>query len=164
VELRWDGGGLHDAVGAAVERCGVDGGWKAIGAPLADGPDRMSFVDTSAGPGRWGYRLRIPAPAEDWLTAEAWVDVPAPEMWVRALPTGAAGRRLRVEFQVPRAGAARIQLFDTMGRVVATRDLGVVAMGPRSEEVDATRLPAGLYWVRLRHAERSVEQRVVLLR
>jgi hypothetical protein len=47
---------------------------------------------------------------------------------------------------------------------VATRDLGVVAMGPRSEEVDATRLPAGLYWVRLRHAERSVEQRVVLLR
>ena len=164
VELTWQGDGLHDAMGAAVERRAPDGGWKAIGPPVADGPDRLSFVDDAAGPGRWGYRLRIPDPADDWFTAEAWVDVPAPEMWVRALATGAAGRRLRVEFQVPQAGAARIQVLDTMGRIVATRDLGVVTMGRRSEEVDAARLPAGVYWVRLRHADRSVEHRVVLVR
>jgi hypothetical protein len=161
VELTWQGDGLDYGAGITVERLPEGGAWSGIGAPIADGSDRVTFVDATATPGRWAYRLRLP---DARVTSEAWVEVPAATLRLRALGTEAAGGRLGIEFALPHAGAARIEVLDAGGRRVASRDLGTLAAGRRTLQLDVPSLPPGLYWLRLSHGGRSITARAVVLR
>jgi hypothetical protein len=159
VQLTWSGHGLGS--GTVVERRPEVGVWTAIGTPSPVGSDLVSFVDASAGPGRWAYRLRLP---DAEIAGEAWVVVPARALRVRAAGVDAAGGRLGVEFELPHAGPARIRVVDVAGRSVATRDLGLLPAGSGRVELEGPPFAPGIYWVRLTHDGRSIAARAILLR
>lgn len=70
------------------------------------------------------------------------------------------GNQVRLEFQLPEAGSASIEVFDVLGRLAAPRIKGSWSAGPQSVSVDASALAAGVYAARLTAGS---EQRVVRL-
>ena len=59
-------------------------------------------------------------------------------------------RTTSIRFALPSATATRLEVFDLQGRVVATRDLGMLAAGEQSVSFDGAGLTPGLYLYRLR--------------
>ncbi len=56
----------------------------------------------------------------------------------------------RVTFVAPQAGDASIEVYSVTGRQVASRALGLVAAGRRSEAIPGrAQLAPGLYWARV---------------
>ena len=161
VTLTWQGAGL-DHRAAIVERRRADEAWSQAGQAERAGEDRVTFVDRDLAAGSWGYRLGVDDGGTMSFTAETRVDVGGNPLWLRADPT--AGTSLALEFELPRDGEVALQLFDTGGRRVAARDLGVLGSGRHAERIDVASLGAGVYWVRLRHAGRSVTTRTTVLR
>lgn len=82
----------------------------------------------------------------------------------RTVPNPARGQ-LSVLFSLPGSGAASLELLDLAGRRMAGRELGVLAAGRQVVSLtrEAESLQAGMYFVRLSHAGKSVVGRVVLL-
>jgi hypothetical protein len=164
-ELEWYGSELEPAA-TIVHRRPVDGGWTALGPPEAAGPHRARFVDPAVGPGAWAWRLgRGDGTAGDveWLTEEAWLDVPAARLGLRASAPSALGGRLRLEFTLPHGGAPRAEVFDVAGRRVAADDLGARDAGSHTVDLPVRALPPGIYWVRLAFGPETVAARVVVL-
>ena len=74
------------------------------------------------------------------------------------------GGRLSVEFVLPNAAPARLELLDVAGRRVALRDVG--PLGPGRHEVDLSvdrALAPGLYLVRLSQGAMRLVRRVSVL-
>jgi len=72
---------------------------------------------------------------------------------------------LGLRLALPRAESASLELIDTMGRRVASRDVANGVPGYRLIELrETSELPAGVYFLRARQAGSTVTQRVVLLR
>jgi hypothetical protein len=169
VELEWFG---HELEGAAmlVYRRPRDGAWAALGAPTAYRGGLAKFTDADARPGTWAYRLGVPAPGADagappaeWLTEEAWVHVPSARAALQARARVAFGRPVVLEFTLPKAGEARLDVFDARGRRLGGERLGALAAGSHRAEL-ATRLSRpGLYWVRLSQGGEAVTARALVL-
>ena len=70
---------------------------------------------------------------------------------------------VRVEFELPTAEPAKLDLIDTSGRRLLMREVGGLGPGTHVLEMD-TPLPAGLYWVRLQQGGRSLTTRGVVVR
>jgi len=68
-----------------------------------------------------------------------------------------------VVYSLREGASAELVLVDVLGRVVLRRELG--AQGPGEHEVvlDRSRLPAGIYWLRLREAGHVASARIVVL-
>jgi hypothetical protein len=158
VAIEWRGAGLAERMGVQVERRGRRGAWTAIGAPLATGPDRLTFVDRSAVSGEWAYRLR----AGEWSTSETWVQLPDERLAMRML--GSSSGSMRVELSLPRAGAVTLDVFDAGGRRVASPELGSLEAGRHERSVDTRSLRTGIYWLRLRQEEHDVTARAIVSR
>jgi hypothetical protein len=82
-----------------------------------------------------------------------------------AQPNPAVGSRLGVQFALPDATPARLELLDVSGRRVVEREVG--ALGPGWHTVDLAagrRLATGLYLVRLTKGADVRVSRVVVLR
>lgn len=101
-------------------------------------------------------------------TSGGTADVPASGAATFALervqPNPARGAALAIRFTLAHAGAARLELLDVNGRRVAARDAG--AFGPGAHAVTLapeTRLPPGLYFVRLSQGGEALVQRVTVL-
>jgi len=100
------------------------------------------------------------------LLAQPALDVPPPTSTTLALaitPNPSAGA-LTTRFSLPRAGDTRLELMDLQGRRVVDRALGLLTAGPHTVPLDGARLPAGLYWVRLRHPDVKAAARVIIVR
>jgi hypothetical protein len=74
----------------------------------------------------------------------------------------------RVEFNLPDAGTARINVYDVQGRRVRTIHDGVMAAGSHEVSWDGTddagrRLASGVYWITLTSAGRESHQQVVFM-
>jgi hypothetical protein len=74
------------------------------------------------------------------------------------------GVDLMIRLSLPPAeAAAKLQLIDLGGRVVAERDLGALGVGTHDARLEGnSRLSPGVYWVRLSQGGQSVTKRVVL--
>jgi hypothetical protein len=80
-------------------------------------------------------------------------------------PNPSTGTNLKVAFSLATAGAARIELLDVVGRRIATRELGALGPGSHLEPLPTdTRVPAGLYWLRLTQGPRALVARAVVTR
>ncbi len=82
-------------------------------------------------------------------------------------PNPSAGRGVRFEFTLPKAGTASLGLYDVAGRLVWNRDMGSLPAGPHGAEWNGLdgagrRAPPGVYFVRLRTS--VGEKRVSLVR
>ena len=69
-----------------------------------------------------------------------------------------------VRFETGGAGPARLEVFDVLGRRVATLLDGPVAAGPQRATFDARGLPSGTYLVRLAGGGASVTRAVTVVR
>ena len=79
-------------------------------------------------------------------------------------PNPAAGGRLRVQLELRDNGAARLDVIDLAGRLIASRDVG--RFGPGRHEIDLEnggRMRPGIYFLRLRQGAAEDRSRVVVL-
>ena len=102
-----------------------------------------------------GFASRATAGAEAPATAEFRLDAPFPN------PTRGAAR---VRYSLPRPGAARLAAYDLLGRQVAVLAEGAQPAGAAEATFDASRLPAGVYVLRLDADGASQTARVTVVR
>ncbi|MEO1479906.1 MAG: T9SS type A sorting domain-containing protein, partial [Bacteroidota bacterium] len=69
-----------------------------------------------------------------------------------------------VGFTLPTAEEARVEVFDLLGRRATTLADGFRAAGEHRVTLDATRLPSGVYVVRLSTPTTSLAERVTVAR
>jgi hypothetical protein len=68
-----------------------------------------------------------------------------------------------VAFSLPDATPARLELIDVTGRRIAIHEVGSLGAGEHVEQVaPGAPVPAGLYWIRLTRAGRSLVTRAVV--
>jgi hypothetical protein len=166
VSLTWSGGGAA-SLAASVERRTVDGEWLALGAPVADGAGRLTFLDREVSPGaRYGYRLRVWQGGVEEVLEPVWVTVPARlELALAGATPNPARDRLAVSFTLPERGAGALELFDLRGARVSRHELGALDAGPHRVVLsDGRQLAAGVYLVRLTHAGRTLTAKACVVR
>ena len=131
----------------AVEHGVALAGWERLGTITVEGEggyrvpvdDHSSSVPTPSAPGALALN---PSPS---------VNAPLRFALVGVRPNPALGRAMTVEFVLPTAQAARLELLDVMGRLVVGRDVGVLGAGRHAVNLgDGRRLAPGIYLVRLR--------------
>jgi photosystem II stability/assembly factor-like uncharacterized protein len=69
-----------------------------------------------------------------------------------------------MRFTLPQRGDVKIEIFDVLGRVAATMDLGVQDAGLHEQRLNGNGFAAGLYFARLRAGTVTKTQKIVLLR
>jgi len=99
------------------------------------------------------------------ITVDAAPAVPGSVALALGAPTpNPAPGRFAIEYTLPAAGRAWLDLVNVAGRIVQHQDLGSPGAGPHRATVErSARLPSGVYWARLSQAGRHAESRVVLL-
>jgi hypothetical protein len=151
---------------ATVFRRTVDRPWTSLGAVAADGRGRMEFVDTAVqGGNRYGYGLGVDAGDANQIVATSWVDVPhTAQFALRGARPNPSSRGLSVEFSLPDAVPARIELFDLAGRRLAQHDVGPLGAGTHTMRLDPRQgLASGVYHIRLTRQGRSLTDRAVVV-
>ncbi len=91
------------------------------------------------------------------------VPVPGAFVGLKVYPNPARGAAV-LRYGVPASGPVKIEVFDALGRTVATLVDEVQPAGSYAERVPLAGVPAGVYLVRLRAAGRTETQRVTVLR
>jgi hypothetical protein len=114
---------------------------------------------------RYGYRLGVTDAGIEVFVGEAWAMA---ERLLFALdgarPNPAVGGQLSVQFVLPVATLARLELFDVTGRRVAVREVG--SLGPGRHAVNLTEAQhaaPGIYLVRLSQGSNAQTVRVAVL-
>jgi hypothetical protein len=165
VRLTW-----HAAEGASllatVERRTEATEWQRQSDISADGSGRLVYEDRAITAGeRYAYRLAYREDTGDTYTAETWVDVPALRFALRGLtPNPSAGDPV-VAFSLASGEPATLELYDLGGRLVLSREVGALGAGAHSMRLDAgSRLPAGVYAVRLRQGTEMATTRAAIIR
>ena len=115
---------------------------------------------------RSAYRLGYPKDSIETFTESVWAQLPGPDLQFAiddAQPNPIVGR-LRVQLSIPDAGPARVELFDTRGRRLATRDVSSLGPGEHLVDVgDGLQLQSGIYFVRATWRDRIARARFVIL-
>ena len=151
-------------VGVFVSR---DGGatWESFNAGL---PEAVLVADLQVSPldrtlrvathgnGMWKRPLvRVPVANEPGAAPEGFA--------LEAAPNPVRGQAT-VTFRLPEAGPVRLAVYDVRGRRVALLIDGSRPAGRHTARLDATRLAAGAYTVRLEAAGRALMRRVTVVR
>jgi hypothetical protein len=68
-----------------------------------------------------------------------------------------------LEFTLPKAGEARLDVFDARGRRLGGERLGALDAGSHRAELTTRLSRPGLYWVRLSQGEQAVTARALVL-
>ena len=132
-----------------------DTGFVDVGA--AGGYYKLSAVDVNGNEG--GYAA---------LGPEGTTDVPdgAPLAFAleRVRPNPVVGDRLSVEFMLPNAAPARLELLDVSGRRVFAREVGSLGPGRHTMDLaEGRRFAPGLYLVRLTQGADARVRRVAVI-
>jgi hypothetical protein len=164
--LSWHLGGASLAT-ATVYRAAPAAAWEAVGAAMADGMGRLSYDDETVEPGRrYGYRLGVRDGGAEVFGGEVWIDVPsnAGPALAAASPTLGGHDGLRVEFDLPDAGPARLELHDLAGRLLSALEVGGLGPGHHAATLGPPGgLPPGIYLLRLTRGGRSLTARAAVL-
>lgn len=149
----------------AIEYSIDDGPWRSVVSRIGDPTEQLEWTMPilalqEIAPGMHQLRLRAVDLAGQVAVTPPWSFARSPIVGVDQPPTLAAGMQLwpnpargatlRMAFAQPRAGQARVRLFDVAGRTVLDRALGWQPAGASETALDlaAQRIPAGLYFVR----------------
>lgn len=166
VRLTWFAGD-GQVLTATVYRRSEKDGWSILGRVSADGTGRLVFEDLHATAGsRYGYRLGVLHGAAEEFLGETWVDVPrALEFALAGLRPNPASRELAVEFSLPDAVPARLELLDLAGRRMIVRDVGVLGGGSHVVSLAKERtISPGFYVLRLLRAGKALTAHAIVVR
>jgi hypothetical protein len=150
---------------ATLYRKTSDSDWRMLASLYADGQSYMRYSDADITLGEtYGYRLGILEAGGESFFAETWVLAEDAHFALEGVaPNPAVGGRMTVRFTLPSDAPATIELLDVTGRRVDARTLSGQAGRQSVELGSVTRIPPGLYWIRLRHAGREGSTRAVML-
>jgi hypothetical protein len=91
--------------------------------------------------------------------------VRAPQFFVGAPYPNPTGRQSVIDYSLDRAGTVEIVVYDVAGRRVATvLESTWQPAGPGKVVLDTVRLPAGVYFVKMRMPAQSVSRKVTVVR
>lgn len=168
-QISW---GVQNVTGerAAVYRREAGTEWSSIATVENPGSGTLAYQDHAVTPGgRYGYLLAVPSLRGAVVGGEIWVDVPnsasvPPNPLTFALSPvrpHPVVDRLLVSFTLVGEAPARLDLLDVSGRRVLS--LGAAGPGPHQLDLGRARdFPAGVYFLRLTQAGRSIARPVVL--
>ena len=164
IRVRWYVG---DTRHCTLERRVADGAWEARGGLELDGAGVASVLDRDVLPGEeYAYRLRIREEEGELVTEAVSVRAsgvsPGTLALTGILPNPSTGA-FEVRFTAADPGPVAIDLFNLAGRRVHVADGGSIAEGSHRVRVAPERLPAGVYFLRLRQAGSEVRTRVFVL-
>jgi hypothetical protein len=142
-------------------------GWTGLAQGVSDAARRVVCEDRGVVPGeRYGYRLGVVVDGVEELGGEVWVDVPrVTGLALRGLAPNPAAQELTVAFTLASDAPARLELLDLSGR----RVLDAAVPSPRPGDAtlslgSVSRVPIGLYLLRLSQGGKSVSTRACVLR
>lgn len=164
VRITWYVTGLDGA--ASVERQRGDEGWEILGDVARNGADYVSFDDRDVSPGdRLMYRL-LWREGGDVLRSEPVTVVVPQRIGALSLAVGPNPANATVDalISVPAAGEAALAMHDLQGRQVMERRVEAAAAGRLTVRLGTSGLPAGLYWLTLRHGGEAARARVSVVR
>jgi hypothetical protein len=150
---------------ATVYRRTGDGGWSDLGTVSPDGVGQMVFEDRDVLAGtRYHYRLGVMEGTAETFTGEVTVDVPASTaLAIEEVRPNPSEREMWVSFTLPDNRQARIELIDVTGRRV--RDRSITGAGRQTIDLAAgSRLPPGVYLIRLSHGDLTTVKRASVVR
>jgi hypothetical protein len=158
IRLRWSMS--EPGIEAALYRRTDDTDWRRIANLSADGRGYMSYADTDVERGvTYGYRLGVQEAGGESFFAEVYVLAEDTRFAISGVaPNPSPGGRMTVRLVLPSVAPAVLELLDIAGRRLDQQTL-TGRMGQQAVEFGVrARIPAGLYWLRLRQggSERSV--------
>jgi hypothetical protein len=166
VELTWSATDYASQT-ATLERRGSSGLWTTLGDKAVDGTGLVRFIDATVAAGQgYSYRLAFGATDSRTYSSEAQITVPVgPAFALEGARPNPAERDLWISFSLPSSTPATLSLVDIAGRVVSHRDVGGLGAGSHRLNLgDGQSLSAGVYVVVLRQGERTLTQRVSVVR
>ena len=165
VSLTWrvTPGEIEDAM---VQRLAAFDDWVAIGSALVRSDGNIGFADEAAEPGaRYGYRLRWVVGSTVRISDPTWVLVPPLRFTIIGTSPNPSPGPISVEFSLPDAAPARLEMIDIAGRSVWQQDVGGHGAGDHTISIaEAAKLRPGVYLIRLVHGGEARVSRVCLLR
>jgi hypothetical protein len=163
VRIEWQVSGV--AAAPAVERRVSDATWTRIGAATPAGFERWSYEDRDVRPGD-ALAYRLAGPDGTLPGSEASVLVPVPATFaLRGFVENPSAHGASLEFSLPDAAPAKLEVLDVAGRVLARREVGALGAGTHRLELPELRaMQPGLVFVRLSRAGASVVVRGTHLR
>jgi hypothetical protein len=165
VTVTWQASDTNGLV-AHVERLAPGGSWTDLGQILSSGNQRYVYTDNNVTKGEtYGYRLSVSIDGDTpQILGQTSVYVPTGLSLALegARPNPAPGT-VNVFFTLPDNRPAHIELLDITGRKVAGMDVGGSA-GPQNVDVtQGRRMRAGMYVIRLTHADQTLTRRVAVV-
>lgn len=148
-----------------IER-GTDGrSWVPRAQVDVEASGRVAFRDDDVRPGyRYAWRLALDLGGTVWRSPPAWLDVPAiPALALLGARPNPARAAPVLRFALPDGRAARLEVFDLLGRQVRAYDVGGFGAGEHVLALDAGRpLAPGVYLVRLTQGGEARRTRFVI--
>jgi pectin methylesterase-like acyl-CoA thioesterase len=170
--LNWETATEVNSSGYEVERKAQQSGasWQAIGAVKAAGNSnatkQYTFTDKNTQAGTWQYRLKMIDNDGTYKysnTAEVTIAVPKLFAVQQNYPNPFNPSTV-ISYQVPAAGLLTLQVFDVLGKEVATLVNEVQAAGSYAATFDGTRLASGIYYYQIRYAGAVLTKKMLLIK
>ena len=154
------------SLAARVERRTETGEWQTLTTLTPDGVGRIEYEDRDVTPGtRYAYRLAYSEDGTERATEEIWVSVPRLELALRGFQPNPSVGIPTVALVLAESAPASLEVFDVVGRRVASRAVGAMGPGRHVIPLDtAARLTPGVYAIRLTQGERVLMARGVVTR
>ena len=173
VELRWDFSGSMPPASVTLERSDArTGPWLLVPAELRSEDGATVALDRGVAAGAtYYYRLSVtvmPGLVKSFGPLVGTAGTPIKELALTSVAPNPTSGSVQIEYTVPRDGPVQVRVLDVEGRAVA-----VLASGPqprgryhvvwRGQTAQGT-ARAGMYFVQLQAAGRSVVRRLALIR
>ncbi|MBI5168974.1 MAG: T9SS type A sorting domain-containing protein [Candidatus Eisenbacteria bacterium] len=165
VSLRW----LVDSRATVNAYRSTDGvQWEPMGQYSPDAEGYVTVEDLNVRGGeRLAYRLGLVSGGREVFAGTSWIAVPAGAEFAidRVFPSPAKAG-FSVSFSLPNNRPATLDLIDLAGRRVLSRNVGVMGAGRHtlSLEGETSRLPIGVYGIRLSQDGRVATSKVSIVR
>jgi hypothetical protein len=159
VTLEWM---TEDITTARLERRTSGGAWSTLSELRAASDRRLRYEDREVAAGSsYDYRLATMAGGREIHLGETSVKVPvAVKSLALARAMGVDARTITVSLTLPKASAAKLELFDIGGRLRASRSLEGLAPGEHEVSFASSQpLGPGVYFVRLAQDGSKVSRR-----
>lgn len=164
VRIVWHVSGLEGI--ARVERRRGSDEWILLGEASRGGQGEVGYEDLDVAPGdRLAYRLVWWEGGIELRSDPVSIVVPGSvsRLELAAAPNP-AGDAFDARIALPAAGEATLAMHDLQGRVVRSRAVRAGAAGHMVVRFESAGLPAGLYWLSLRHSGGIARTRVSIVR
>jgi hypothetical protein len=147
-------------------RVGEEEEWQTAATVHAGADGLMVAEDRGVSPGAVAhYRLVLPMGEAQVYLAEITVEIPLPKpLALRFARSEDRGRTVRVALTLATNEAAKLELFDVLGRKLCSRDVGSLGAGDHDVRLELPRyVRSGIYFLRLAQGPVTRTGRVTVL-